>query len=155
MLPGDLIFIRGQGLVIEPIKWMTNSKYSHDVGYIRDNLFIGVQGFQKTQYEVLSRYKGQSDVFTCDLLTFEQREKIVAFAQSELGSRYDHLLLVWEALRLLFGIFLPYYKNKRRICSTLWADAYRSVGIDLSPGIKYPTPADMVKSSLLRQVGSF
>lgn len=32
-----------------------------------------------------------------------------------------------------------------RICSYLWADAYRQNGIDRWPGIRFPSPADVPK----------
>lgn len=155
MRPGDLIFVRGKGLVVKPIKLVTRSKYSHVCGYVKKDLFIGVQDFRKTRYEVLKRYEGVSDVYTCDILTSWQRAMIVTYAKSELGSRYDYLLLGWEAVRYLFGITLPYSRNGKRICSTLWADAYRTAGVDLCPGVKYPSPADLIKSPLLRHIGSF
>lgn len=155
MRPGDLIFIRGTGLVVQPIKLVTRSCYSHVVGYVKDDLFIGVQDFKRTRYEKLSHYEGLSDVYTCPTLSPFQRAIILAFAKAELGSRYDRVLLAWQAARYLLGITLPYPENRKRICSTLWADAYRAAGVDLAPGVKYPSPADLMKSPLLQQIGDF
>lgn len=124
-------------------------------GVVSDNKLIEANAFRKTGYAGLDAYKGQAVVYTCDLLTDEQREKIVEYVSAFVGTHYDYLLLFWEWARYKLKWVWPYKENKTRICSTLWADAYRSVGVDLCPGIRYPTPADLAQSKLLRKVDSF
>lgn len=151
----DLVFIRGNRWLDLPVQMVTQSTYTHVAGCCGLGIIIEAQGLRNTGLEALSSYKGALDVYRYPYLTFEQRQEIVAFASEEIGGKYDYLLLGWEALRCIVGVILPYYKNKRRICSTLWADAYKSAGIDLCPNYKYPTPSDLVKSTRLMKVGTY
>lgn len=149
----DLIFVRGTQWINFPVKLVTQSQYTHVAGYVLKGKLIEAQSFRQTGYASVATYQGASDVFRCPHLTYEQMRKIVWYVEREIGSEYDYLLLGWEAVRLVFGVILPYVKNKRRICSTLWADAYKSAGIDLCPGQRFPTPADLVHSRHLRKIG--
>jgi hypothetical protein len=153
--PGDLVFVRGTDWISREIEYITHSTYSHVAGVVNDTQLIEANAFQKTGYVGLIHYTGRADVYTCDLLTDEQRRHIIEYVRSFVGTRYDYLLIVWEAARYLLHLVWPYYEGKARICSTLWSDAYRSAGVDLCPGVKYPTPGDMAQSKLLRKVESY
>ncbi|GMA55480.1 hypothetical protein GCM10025857_68370 [Alicyclobacillus contaminans] len=48
---------------------------------------------------------------------------------------------------------LPWRERHTVICSTLAADAYRVAGVELCPKVRYPAPADVAESQLLRKVG--
>jgi hypothetical protein len=152
----DLILVRGnEGLSYE-IEWITRSPYSHVAGVVKPNELIEAQAFRKTGYQGLDFYVGCADVFTCDLATDEQRIQMVANVERYVGSHYSYLLIGWELIRYTIGILLvPVKKWEPIICSTLWANAYRSVGIDLCPGIRFPTPADVGNPKLLRKIGSY
>lgn len=152
---GDLIFVRGDAPIPKIIEEITDSPYYHVAGLVKENELIEANGFRKTGYAGLDYYWGHADVYTCDSLTDEQRQKIVEYVTAFVGSRYDYPLIVWEAARYLLRWVWPYKEGKSRICSTLWADAYREVGVELCPGIRYPSPADLAQSKLLRKVGSF
>lgn len=153
---GDIVLVKGQDFVSRVIETLEGSEYTHAAGIVNENQIIEAQGFQKTNYQPLSIYKGYTDIFTCDILTDEQRVKIVEYVKREVGSHYDWILLFLEFIRYTFYIMLPYEKIfDSHICSTLWSDAYKSVGIDLCPNIKYPSPRDLSESKLLRKVESF
>jgi uncharacterized protein YycO len=152
MKPADLIFVRGHDIVSRAIEDITDCPYSHVAGYVKDNELIEAQWYRKVGYQTLDHYDGLYDVYTCDQLTDTQRKLIIEYATKRIGTRYDYLLIAWEALRYLAHITLPYHNDYRVICSTLWSDAYRYAGIDLCPGIRYPTPADLAQSKLLRKV---
>lgn len=154
-LRGDLLFVRGKSLLDQPIIAVTHSQYTHVAGYIKPDQLVEAQGFRKTGYQSPDFYAGQSDIYRYRQLTTEQWIALSRFIQQEIGSRYDYLLLGWELIRVGLGVALPYFRNRRKICSTLWADAYRAAGIDLCPGIRYPTPGELANSALLEQVGSF
>jgi hypothetical protein len=151
----DLILVRGDDLIGKTIKFITHSPYSHLAGVVKPNELIEAQGFRRTGYQALDFYAGKVDVFTCDELTDEQRTQIVAGVTRYVGRRYSYMLLGWELLRYTFGVMLMPSKDWQPIiCSTLWADAYHAAGVDLCPGIRFPTPADVANSKLLRMVGS-
>lgn len=156
MKKGDIVLIKGQNLISRVIGEIEDSKYTHSAGIVKENQIIEAQAFKKTSYQPLSIYKGYTDIFTCDILTDEQRVKIVKYVEEEVGSHYDLILLFLEFIRYAFHIMLPYKKVfDSHICSTLWSDAYKSVGIDLCPNIKYPSPKDLSESKLLRKVESY
>lgn len=156
--PADLILVRGTGIISEAIEDVEHSPYSHVAGVA--SLIIGTElieaeGFRRTGYQALSHYAGHADVFRCDSLTIYDRKKIRELAEREVGGHYDYALLFIELIRYWFGVILPYREPpKARICSVLWAGIYREAGIDLCPGIRYPSPADVAQSKLLRKVGS-
>ncbi len=154
--PADLILVRGDGLIDKAIEEISHSPYSHVAGLVKPNELIEAQAFRRTGYQGLDYYHGVSDVFTCDSLTDEQRNQIVAFVMKEVGTEYDYLLIPWEFEHYVFHVDLPFAEDDaRHDCSTLWSDAYRSVGVDLCPGVKYPTPGDLGTSMRLRKLGSY
>lgn len=152
---GDLVFVTSAGFVPRAIEDITHSRYYHVAGLTAVNELVEAQGFRKTGYQALETYTGAADVYTCAILSDEQRTQITTYALKEIGTRYDYLLIGWEAVRYVLHLVLPFYEGKRRICSTLWSDAYRSTGVDLCPGIPYPSPADLATSPLLQKVGSY
>jgi cell wall-associated NlpC family hydrolase len=151
--PADLVFIRGNRWLDFPVKLVTNSQYTHVAGYVSKGRVIEAQGLRATGYEHVTTYAGVSDVYRCPRITLGQKQQVIRYVEKEIGGQYDYLLLGWEAWRHIFGFMLPYLKNKRRICSTLWADAYLQAGIDLCPNHRYPTPADLTHSKHLRKIG--
>jgi hypothetical protein len=153
--PADLIFVRGIDIASRVIEEVTQSPYSHVAGLVKPNELIEANTFRKTGYQAIDSYARQADVYTCDLLTDEQRQKIVEYVTGCVGSHYDYLLLIWELTRYKLKWLWPYHEGQNRICSTLWSDAYRQAGVDLCPGILYPTPGDLANSKLLRKIGSY
>lgn len=153
--PADLIFVRGSGPIDRLIEIVSRSPYSHVAGLVKPNELIEAQGLRKTGYQGLDFYDGCSDIYTCDSLTDEQRQGIVDFVTKQVGTKYDYGLIAWEAVHFLLHIDCPYSEGKRHDCSTLWNDAYKSVGINLRPDLKYPSPGELAQSKLLKKVGSF
>lgn len=153
--PGNLVFIRGTQGIAGPIKRLTNSPYTHVAGFVLPNQLIEAQSFRKTGYEEASTYAGVADVYACQQLTPAQRLGIVRQVTREIGTSYDYFLVGLLGITLLLKRSNLRYRNPRRqICTTLWVDAYKSVNLDLCPGIDHPTPGDLAKSTLLTYVGS-
>ena len=150
---GDILLAYGDGFIGEVIEEFENSEYCHTAGIVGVGLLIESNGFKKTGYENISIYKGKADIFTCDILTDEQRKKIVEYVKGEIGTVYDWILLFEEAIRLAFHIVISHKEFHNHICSTLWNDAYMSIGIILCPNIKYPSPADIGNSRMMRKIG--
>lgn len=151
---GDIIAVKGKALISEAIETVEGSPYSHIAGYVGADKLIEANGFRRTGYCPERVYRGRADVFRCDILTLYGRKRIRELAKREVGTKYSYLLLFVELIRYSFGIWLPYNPGPNRICSTLWAGIYREAGIDLCPGIKYPSPADIANSKLLHNIGS-
>lgn len=154
MKKGDIILVKGTGFVSDIIEDIENSAYSHAAGIIGDNEIIEAEGFQITGYQKLDKYAGHTDVYTCNILTDKQRIKIIEYVENQIGSHYNWILLLLEILRYLFNVSISYKNFNSYICSTLWSDAYKSVGIDLCPRIKYPSPKDLSESKILKKIAS-
>lgn len=154
ILPGDLILVRGNYWLADLIEHISDSPYYHVAGVVKDNELIEANGFRKTGFQALDYYSGVADVYRCPTLTDEQRAIIMKYVYKQIGTNYDYKLIVWEAIRYLTHILLPFKETKNRICSTLWSDAYLAAGINLCPDLKYPSPGDLAQSKLLVKVGS-
>jgi hypothetical protein len=155
---GNIILVRGKGSIIgEIIDDFEKGTYCHAAGYIKDDILIEANGINSASYNTLYEYTGKADVFICDILTDNQRQRIVDYAKNQIKIRgkYDWKLILLEACHYIFN-WMPKYKEpfNKKICSVLWYDAYKSVGIDLTPSIEYPSPQDLFESKLLRKVGS-
>jgi len=152
---GDIGLDKGIGWISKTIEDFEHSQYSHATAYVGDGILIEADGFDPTGDAPITKYKNQLDIYTCESLTEVQREGIKDFLQGQIGTRYDFLLLIIEAIRYSMHIVLPYKEPfKSHICSTLVADAYKAVGVDLCQGIRYPSPADLSQSKLLKKIES-
>ena len=149
-LKGDIVLVYGKGFEGDVIDAVEHSKYAHTAGFVATDKLVEINTI-KTEYVDMGMFKGNADVFTCDILTDEQRDLIAIYIISQLGTHYDWILLFLEGIRYIFHVMLPYREFHKHICSTLWNDAYKSVGIDLCPNINYPSPADLSESKLLRK----
>ncbi|GMA52077.1 hypothetical protein GCM10025857_34340 [Alicyclobacillus contaminans] len=152
-LVGDLLLVRDADFISRAIEDITHSPYSHVAVFTGPNELVEAQGFRRVGYQDPGVYAGKSDLFRCDSLTLEQRFRIAAAAKLHIGQHYDYWLLVIEWVRYALGIVLPWRERHTVICSTLAADAYRVAGVELCPKVRYPAPADVAESQLLRKVG--
>ena len=153
--PGDIILVRGSTWIDRAITIITRSAYTHAAGVVMPDEVVDIAPFTKTGCKNLWLFAGQADVYTCDSLTDDQRRKIVEYAVGKVGTRYDYVLVLWQASRYLLNWAWPYSIGKDSLCSTLWADAYRKAGVELCPEIIFPSPGDLANSRLLRKVLSY
>lgn len=149
--PCDLILVRGKGFLNEEIKEITHSTYSHVAGVVLGNMIVEAQGFSKVRVQSLEAYAGSYDVYRYEGLTNEQALNILKYVRKQVGKRYSYLLFLWEFFHYAFGLKIPNL-GKQLICSTLWTRTFKKAGIKLCPGIRYPSPAEIAKSKLLRKV---
>ena len=158
--PADIVLVHGDGPISQLIEDVEHSPYSHTTGWVQAGELIEANGFRRTGYQAADFYAGHADVFRFAGATYEQLEKIIEYVKKEVGSRYDFLLLFLEAIRYGLhnnSLLQKWYKEpfNSRICSTLWVDAYRAVGLDPCPGIRYPSPADWGESKYMIKIGRY
>lgn len=153
--PCDLILVKNKGFISDTIEEITHSPYSHVAGVIdSDGTLVEAEGFEKTGQVPISKYTDY-DVYRYEGLTKRQEYEILGYINGQIGSRYDYFLLVIEFFRYVFHTILPYKEPfGSHICSCLWFDAFKSVGINLCSDIdsKYPSPADVSQSKLLKKI---
>lgn len=148
----DLILVRGDSFIDRGIELVSHSPYSHTAGIVRDGELIEAQFGRTTGYEPLDAYNGEYDVYTCDTLTDDQRTAIVRWVCREIGTPYDLAVIGYEFIHYLLHFDIPYHEQGKFDCSTLWSNAYKSVGVDLCPNVEYASPGDIANSPLLRKV---
>lgn len=107
----------------------------------------------KVKYNTVSAYEGRYDLYFTNGLTDEDRNKIVEYAESQVGAKYAYLLILWQIFRYCFNWFLPYVDRESTICSELVNTVYKkAVKIDLCPWVKYPSPQDLSMSEYLQMI---
>ena len=133
---GDVIFIRGKGIISWLIKWIDKGEFSHVVMAMSDDTCINAEygtriavvPFDYEDYEVI------------DLnLTKEQQELLSRIASNHIGKRYDYGQILYILLKRFFK-----FKGGNRfnspnnyICSELVNDLLKSIekipdGIELT-----------------------
>jgi hypothetical protein len=163
---GDVLMYRGRSLPSMIIRWATRSKYSHaGLAAWWNNRLIVLEavgrGVMVTSLSSNVRsYHGDVEWFTCvSDMTPQQREKMIGFAQAELGKEYDR----WSAIVLGLKILFQRDREKRDalrrerklFCSAYVAQVYNAAGVDLKEGVsdRFMSPGDVAASPKLRKVG--
>jgi len=150
---GDILACKSNSFLSFAIRFLTKSKYSHLAIIVSESEIIeadGIVGFINRKN--INDYINEADIYTCDL-TDEQRQDVVEYAISKIGKKYDYFLVFVLFLRFTFGIKIKIKDTDDDICSELVNDCYSSVNLKLSKK-RFPIPDDVIKSGLLRYVGS-
>lgn len=176
MQPGDVLLVEGRSRVSQPIKYLTQSTWSHAALYVgplpgrvqadgEPDVLVEVDLADGVRSSPLSRYR-DSHVRICRPANLggADLEKLVAFATTRLGAQYD--------LRNLFDLFRflaptpPIPSRWRRrfiavgsgapsraICSTLIAEAFHSIHYPVLPTIELVRAGDpRTQSHVTREI---
>ena len=155
--PADVLLVEGNSRVSAAIKYLTQSTWSHAalyVGCISDspgrqleNQFIEADTLDGVRSVGIAHYDNLHTRICRPLgLTTEDRDKVVQYAISRLGHRYDLRNLVDLARYLLPTPPVPQRFRRRMIalgsgdptraiCSTLIAQAFQSVRYPILPNV--------------------
>jgi hypothetical protein len=155
--PGDILLVEGNQFVSSTIKYLTNSTWSHAALYVGHVLPRPPNGAERPRLiesnlgqgcvaVPLSRYSTfNTRICRPSGLNDEDRNKVVEFMISKLGTQYD-LKNIFDLLRYFFPIPVPSRFRRRMIalgsgdptraiCSSLIAQAFQSVGYPILPEI--------------------
>ena len=161
---GDVLLYEGKGMLSWIIKKFSRSKYSHSgiAAWWNDRLMV-MEAIRKgvvvtTLSRNVSRYHGNVDWYTSKINISEKvRNKMIKFAQKELGKEYNFLELLIIGIKIIFHkvIKLKNFKDERLICSQFVSDVYHSIGIEIKETVAPPfvTPADIAESKVLKFKG--
>lgn len=156
ILPGDVLFLWGDGIIKSSIELITHGGAYHCAIFVDNETLVEAQGMMKSSTSPLSDYLNSNDkleVWRDTTLTEHEREQIVKYALNHLGTEYDYLAILAELMRYEFGIALDdYNEGKRRICSSFVNDCAKSVKKDWS-NVHIPSPADLLNSGKLKRIG--
>jgi len=165
MQPGDVLLVEGRSRVSQPIKYLTQSTWSHAalfVGPLSDrvqpdgepDVLVEADLADGVRSSPLSRYR-DSHVRVCRPvnLSAADLDRLIAFATTRLGERYD-LRNLFDLLRFLAPtppipsrwrrrfIAVGSGSPSRAICSTLLAEAFHSIGYPVLPTIEQVMASD-------------
>lgn len=155
---GDVLLVKGKGLVSFLVKLFTRSKYSHVALAVSNNRVIEIDW--KYRLQIRSIEHEEYDVYRLNRgLTNEETFIILSYVYSLIGSKYDFskiFSLVFEILFSRRGKRIFDNPNKF-ICSDIIDSAYQKIGVDLVPHYadQDTTPDDLSKSKMLVMVGSY
>jgi len=158
--PGDVVLCEGDRRLSQAIKYLTQSCWSHSALYVGPRVPLGhtSQGepldFIEADVEKgvvavpLSSYKGLNLRICRPVnVSIADTEAVIRFAEMRLGSMYDRKA-IFDLGRYLFPYPpVPAFVRRRMlaigagdptkfICSTLVAEAYRSIGYPILPNVK-------------------
>lgn len=158
ILPGDILFVWGHGLIEETIELITHGP-SHCAIFIDSETLAESQAGKVTGESLLSDYlsnKGDHlEVWRDETLNNDERKRIVDYAKKQFGTGYDYFAILVELAR--FEINLPinsFHEGKKRICSTYVNDCAKSVGRNWSNVPCAPAPIDLIRSGKLTRKGA-
>jgi uncharacterized protein YycO len=149
----DIILKRGTGAISHGIEAVTHSKFSH-VALVADPekvLLIDAVLRDGVGYRDIKEFIGISTILRMETLTDQQADKIVAYAENQLGKPYDYEEMIEMFLRYVFHIPNIEEEKGRFICSTFVNAAYASIGIRLTKQ-NLPSPEDIYESPLLVEI---
>jgi hypothetical protein len=156
ILPGDLLFCSGKGIIQRIIQWVTRSKYYHCAIFIDQDTLIEAQSGEKTSKVPLSKYLNSKDklyIYRDKSLTNFERYKMVNYALNHLNMDYDYMAILAELARYELGLSLKYYdEGNKHICSSFVNDCGKSV-CKIWTKERVPSPQDLVIGKRLVQVG--
>jgi uncharacterized protein YycO len=156
ILPGDLLFVGGKGIIKSLIEWITHSKYYHVAIFIDQETIAEFQGFRKSGISPLSDYLNNGDklvIYRDKTLTDLERKKITKYALHQSGRDYDYKGIFEELIRYEFGVNIDSYnEGNKRICSSFIRDCGMSIG-RLWTLVKIPSPQDLIAGKKLKRIG--
>jgi permuted papain-like amidase YaeF/Yiix C92 family enzyme len=158
--PGDVLLVEGNTRVSVAIKYLTQSTWSHATFYVGDALGPPAAGEERKVLVEADMLHGIRAVPLSDVagmntrvcrpvgLSKEDLQKVIKFAVSHIGGRYDLKNVVdlaryliptppvpvrWRRRMIAFGSGDP----TRAICSTLIAEAFQSVHYPILPEVTF------------------
>lgn len=162
---GDVLMYRGRSFASRVIRFATGSPYSHAgiAAWWHDRLMVLEavgKGVVVTPLSAnVSGYHGNVEWFTAvPELDTATRERMLRFAQEELGKEYGQWNAIVLGLKLLFKRGVEARDRLRRarrlFCSHYVAQIYNVAGFDLQQGVsdRFMSPGDIARSPLLRRV---
>jgi hypothetical protein len=156
ILPGDVLFVWGNGVIEEAIEWVTNGP-SHCALFLDSNTVAETQWNRRTGSTPLAEYLSSGDrleVWRDESLTNEERQRIVEYAKNHFGIEYDYLAILAELARFELNIPISSFREgKRRICSSYINDCGKAANENWAD-VPVPAPIDLLKGGKLTKKGA-
>lgn len=148
--PGDLIFCHGNRIISRIVQWAQANYFSHVFLVVSEDKCIMVINGRRVELVDLNAFLNDPNcyVYTCPILTDEQRKEIVSEALEHIGDKYGYLTAFVQALRYVFHVQIRDDELRPFNCSTLVHYCYLKAGVRLT-WAPVPSVADLAHSPLL------
>ena len=157
ILPGDLLFVWGNGPIEEAIEWVTHGP-SHCALFLDNKTVAEAQAGRESGTALLSDYVASGkrlEVWRDESLKDNERNKVVEYARQHFGIEYDYLAILAELARFELNIPInSFHEGKRRICSSYVNDCAKSINKNWASVPYTPAPIDLLKGGKLTRKGA-
>ena len=152
---GDIILIRARWW-LHPLTRYDHAALLYSRGLARYSIEAGFSGVRDWPWPQIGSRPWVIMRPQCDASTAYDA---ITWAMTQRGQPYAfwHLpAIIWRIMRARSyrRIKGHIYAQEARVCSELVVDAYRAVGLDITPGVKRPTPDDIRHSEFVDYIGS-
>lgn len=157
ILPGDVLFVWGVGIIDDSIEVITNGP-SHCAIFLDSSTLAEAQAGRTTGTALLSDYlaakEKRLEVWRDETLTDIERKQMAAYAISKFGVKYKLRAILAELLHFELGIPLSekWEKGKEVICSFYVNNCAKSVKRKWAK-VYAPAPVDLLKGGKLTRKG--
>lgn len=136
---GDSFVENGISVVEEVGMWLRDEHkpkgqpiYAHTAVYVGNGQIVEALGRGLT-LSPLSKYNGYADVYRRDMSDY-RREAIVkrALTMYREGYTYDYVEILWQFIRLIFRLDIPWHLKRSVICSVFVYDCYQAASIQIA-----------------------
>lgn len=128
---GDVIFVKGTGLVSRMIRFVTGGEWSHCAIFLDDNTLLETEWSTKCRIiniEDTDYLEKEHEVISIPL-TQEQKELLQVVTYMTLGKKYDFWLILKLLIKCLFRTKIKKNSYETLVCSELVGYVLLSLGI--------------------------
>lgn len=155
---GDIGFSRGAGTFGKIIRWATAGKVNHTIGItceLAGNDYNITEALSRVVERSIYNYEGKGKelvIFRNRGLFLNEQKRLVSSVRKKIGIFYSPFRIVTQFIDKMIGkvirrdvdlfdrlVTFPW----TTICSTLWAEAYQSIGISFGEDGESADPEEM------------
>jgi hypothetical protein len=161
----DVLLYKGKGIISMLIRLITRSPYSHAGLAVQwyDRLMVmeavGKGVIVTPLSKNVAHYEGGVEWYQYkEEITASDRQKMVSFAQQQLGKKFARWKMVVAAFYRIFHWDIDtrdkLYRTKRLFCSYYISQVYNSIGKDLKEhkSDRFMSPSDIANSPYLKKM---
>jgi uncharacterized protein YycO len=157
LIPGDFILTHRHKLLAALISLAEKRRFkgpdapyahwSHAAVIVPSNSVVEAETMGVTRHPITRYHDDEYHVVRLgDELTADARQRVVAYAEQQVGQAFGYLDMIGAGLYLLFGLPLRWVRRHHEICSSLVVKALQQGGLlkDFDPALTLP--ADLAKA---------
>lgn len=131
VMVGDVLFVKGTGLVSKMIQWVTGGKWSHCAIFLDENTLLETEWSTKCRIiniEDTDYLTKEHEVIPIKL-TKDQEELLKVVTYMTLGKKYDFWMIFKLFLKSIFGWKVKKHSYDTLVCSELVGYVLLSLGV--------------------------